>query len=88
MRVGQARKRDANENVIVEALEHIGIVVMKISGEGCPDLLCYSRGSWLAVEVKMPGGSLTTAQIAARSLAPYPVVESVADALSLFGVRA
>ena len=86
MRVGQARKRDANEPHIVEALESIGIVVRKISGEGVPDLLCWSRGRCLAVEVKMPGGTLTPAQLELYQQAPFPIVEDVASALALFGV--
>ncbi len=87
-RVGQTRKRDRNEGAIIEALEAIGVTVFRISGVGCPDLLCHARGVWLPMEVKAQGGSLTTAQIAARATAPYPVVHSVAEAIALFGVQA
>lgn len=85
-RVGQARKRDANERPIIKALEAIGVDVFQISGKGAPDLLAHRRGLWLPIEVKSATGELTTAQIAARATAPYPVVSSVAEALALFGV--
>jgi hypothetical protein len=43
-RVGQARKRDANEKPIRTALEAAGATVTPISGEGAPDLLVrFSR---------------------------------------------
>lgn len=87
MRVGQSRKRDWQERSIISELEAIGVTVIPISGVGAPDLLCYSRGTWLAMEVKGPRGRLTSAQVAMRAKAPYPVVRSVAEALTLFGVR-
>lgn len=87
MRVGQARKRDANEEAIIDALEDIGATVLRISGPGVPDLLVYLRGAWTPVEVKQRGGSLTARQEALNAYAPYAVVESVEDALALFGVR-
>lgn len=88
-RVGQTRKRDALEPFVVEALQDIGVTVFRISGAGCPDLLCHARGVWLPVEVKSgKAGKLTEAQIEARQRAPYPVVRSVSEALQLFGVRA
>jgi Holliday junction resolvase len=87
MRTGQARKRDALEPYVVEALEEIGVAVWRISGPGVPDLLAYSRGVWLPLEVKSgKAGTLTPAQVASQQRAPYPVVRSVAEALALFGV--
>lgn len=86
-RVGQVRRRDANEKAIVKALEAVGAAVFRVSGKGAPDLLVYYQAHWLPVEVKTKGGSLTTAQIAARVTAPYPVVSSVEEALQLFGVK-
>lgn len=80
-RVGQARKRDANEKAIVEALEAYGAVVFRISGVGCPDLLTLYRGQWLPLEVKAAKGQLTEAQVSARTTAPYPIVRSVDQAL-------
>lgn len=88
MRVGQSRRRDFNEAAIVSELESIGVIVVRISAPGAPDLLCYSRGHWLPVEVKRPRGHLTPAQLALRAMAPFPVVETPAEALALFGVRA
>src|SRR3990167_2789797 len=87
-RVGQTRKRDQNEVAIVQALEAISVTVLRLSGKGCPDLLCCRQGVWLPIEVKRPRGRLTPAQRAVRLAAPFPVVESVEHALALFGVRA
>lgn len=87
-RVGQARRRDRLEPQIVSALRAIGIEVWYISAAGFPDLMTYSRGIWLPIEVKKPRGKLTQAQIETRTRAPFPVVESVVEALSLFGVMA
>lgn len=88
MRVGQARKRDWNEPDIVEALRKIGVRVWRLNGAGIPDLLCHHKGKWSVIEVKKPRGKLTDAQCNTRALAPFPVVESVEQALQLFGVSA
>jgi len=85
-RVGQVRKRDANEPAIVSALEACGIQVWRLSGPGLPDLLTYRAGRWLPLEVKAPGGSLTPAQQTRQHAAPCPVVESVAEALAAWGL--
>ena len=97
MRVGQARKRDTVEAAIVSALREIGVTVLRISGAGAPDLLCHARGVWLPIEVKharprrvltdTKSRSLTPAQCLTYAVAPFPIVTSVADALSLFGIR-
>lgn len=89
-RVGQARKRDWVEASIVAALRQVGIVVLPISGVGCPDLLLYCPQTrvWLPVEVKGPAGRLTPAQVKLRALAPYPVIRTAAEGLALFGVSA
>ena len=96
-RVGQARKRDANEPEIVAALERIGVQVFLVSGDGIPDLNTYDarrraiwrgvRHMWLPVEVKRPRGKLTPSQASTKQRAPFPVVETVDQALALFGVR-
>jgi Holliday junction resolvase len=62
MRVGQSRKRDANEKAIRKALEAAGAIVMPISGEGAPDLLVSYRGDLYALEVKSQIGTRTEAQ--------------------------
>lgn len=83
----QAAKRDANESAIIDALERIGVQCFRLSDPGMADLLTLYRGQWLPIEVKVPGGSLTTAQVSVRATAPYPVVETESEALALFGVR-
>lgn len=88
MRVGQSRKRDANEAEIVRALEQIGIRCRRLSEKGMPDLLCYSpREGVLLLEVKSATGKLTAAQVSHRQDGwPVCIVRSVADALALFGI--
>ena len=81
-------RRDGNEQEIVEALEAIGVVVIRLSDPGVPDLLCYrhDRG-WLPIEVKKKGEPLTPAQLALRERVMFPVVRSVEEALELYGVK-
>lgn len=83
-RVGQTRKRDANEQVIVEALRAIGAKVFRISGVGVPDLLVYYRDRWQPLEVKSKGGKLTEEQGKAFMESPFPIVRDVDQALSHF----
>lgn len=80
-RVGQARKRDANEAAIVSALRKCGVTVLQISGKGCPDLLCAWQGLWLPLEVKQPGQELTLAQLETQRQAAFPVVQTIDEAL-------
>lgn len=64
MRVGQARKRDANEHAIVTALKAVGATIVRISADGAPDLLVGFRGrNWL-LEVKASKGLLRANQAA------------------------
>lgn len=86
MRVGQARRRDANEQAIVKALRQVGCVVLPLSGDAVPDLLVHRLGFWLPLEVKRPKGRLTPAQQRRQQLAPCPIVTSPAEALAVFGV--
>lgn len=90
MRVGQARRRDAVEGEILKAWRQIGVLAWPISGEGIPDALTYHLRTklWLPVEIKSPGGGLTVAQIETYAKAPFPIVESISEALQLFGVKA
>ena len=62
MRVGQVRKRDANETAIVDALRRVGAFVMRASIEGGPDLLVLWRGTVHLVECKATTGTPTQAQ--------------------------
>jgi hypothetical protein len=84
MRVGQARRRDANEPEIFDGLTDVGINVWRVSVPGFPDLITESRGIWLPIEVKVLGGHLTPLQEATRQRVPFPVVETLDEALALF----
>lgn len=88
MRVGQSRRRDANERAIVRALRQIGVTIIWLSAPGVPDLLAWTaREGYRLIEVKRPKGKLTTAQQQTRALGvPFCVVTSVAEALALYGV--
>jgi hypothetical protein len=86
MTIPRHGRRDDTESAIVDALEAIGIVVRRLSHDGLPDLLTYSRGVWRPIEVKRRGGHLTDAQVRLYRLAPFPIVDSLTQALALFGV--
>lgn len=87
-RVGQARKRDANEPAIVKALEAVGAHVTRLSGVGAPDVLVrFPAASWgnlYAFEIKTAKGKQTEAQIETQ----WPIVRSIEDALQAIGVKA
>ena len=82
-RVGQARKRDANERPIRKALEACGAHVTSVSGKGAPDLLVRFQGHLYGLEVKSVKGKQTEAQVETN----WPIVRSVAEALAVIGVR-
>lgn len=84
MRTGQARKRDANENGIVEALEAVGAKVLRVSGKGLPDLFVCYRGKWKALEVKSATGRLTDAQAWHEDYSVW-IVQSADEALKAIG---
>ena len=88
MRVGQNRKRDANEAPIVAALRRCGAQVIRISERGAPDLLVLFRGRLFVLEVKSRLGDLTLAQeqVTAQGW-PVWVVRSSDDALHAIGVN-
>ena len=48
----KAVQRDANEPVIVAAFESLGWMVQRLSGDGVPDLLCWTGERFILVEVK------------------------------------
>lgn len=89
-RVGQARKRDANEKAIVAALEAVGAFVFRLSGEGVPDLLVAYRGVWRPLEVKSAKGTYTREQewqfLQAGATARITTVRSVEEALAAIGL--
>jgi hypothetical protein len=86
MRTGQARKRDANESPIVQALRRVGASVIPLSGEGAPDLLVLFRARIFLLEIKTARGRTTAAQFA-RLAEGWPVttIRSVDAALQAIG---
>ena len=87
-RVGQARRRDGNEAAIISASEAIGVTTIPLSAAGVPDLLVWHpQHGFRLLEVKQARGRLTAAQTVMRTKLPFTVVHSVAEALSLYGVK-
>lgn len=94
----RAARTDANQNDIVAALRAIGckVAITSAVGSGFTDLVCSRGGVARLVEIK--DGSkppserrLTPEQVtfhAEWAGQPVHVVESVAEALALFGVHA
>ena len=81
-RVGQARKRDANEAQIVQALRQCGASVIRLSEPGVPDLLVLFQRRLLLMEIKTARGRATSAQDAkAREGWPSVTCRSISDAL-------
>lgn len=78
-RVGQTRRRDANEKAIVDALEAAGCEVTRISGKGAPDLIVRYRGHLFGFEVKGEKGKRTKAQEASG----WEIIRSAEDAFTI-----
>lgn len=88
-RVGQARKRDANEPAIVEALQSCGALVQRVSERGFADLVCWHWACGLIlVEVKGAKGKATDAQQeAAHAGWPVVTVRSANEAIAaIYGI--
>ena len=81
-RVGQARRRDVNEQGIVEALEAAGCDVLRLSGKGAPDLLVRRCGQLWAFEVKSEKGTRTEAQEQTQ----WTIVRTPREALAQVGI--
>lgn len=81
-RVGQTRRRDANEKPIRKALAAVGAHVTQVSGKGAPDLLVRFQGRLWAFEVKAAKGTRTDAQDESQ----WPIIRSVDEALQAIGV--
>lgn len=93
-------RKDGNHNAIADALREIGCSVLDLSpmGDGCPDLLIWSGRMMRYVLVEVKNGDLppsrrrlTPDQIEFHQTwrGPIVVLESVSEALQLFGgVRA
>jgi len=58
------RRKDANHDEIVAALEQIGCSVVDLSrvGSGCPDILVGWRSACVLMEIKALGGKLNPDQ--------------------------
>lgn len=84
-----ARRTDANQTAIVEALRAAGcsVVILSSLGHGVPDLLCGYQGRAMVLECKVEKGRLTPDE--ARWWddwrGPGMVVYSVDDALAAIG---
>jgi hypothetical protein len=89
----RARKVDANQREIVQALEQAGYHVTDLSavGKGCPDLLVAKYDNWMPevflIEIKNKAGRnrFTPAQVEyyAATTCPVYVIRSVNDVISL-----
>lgn len=94
MRRGTARRVDANQREIIDALERVGCHVLDLShvGRGCPDLLVSDRvGVLHLIEIKTAKGKLNARQQRWHEewRGPKPlVIRSVSEALAFVGVRA
>ena len=79
-------KRDANEGIIIAALEASGCLVYRLDTP--VDLLVLHRGVVMLVEVKTKKGALTKGQELFSQYWPIHVLRSVEDALGLVQRRA
>lgn len=78
-----AKRRDANEPEIVNALEKLGADVFRLDAPA--DLLVGLRGQWYLMEVKMPKGRLTVKQkrVHATTRTQIPIVQNIEEALQV-----
>ena len=61
----RAKRVDQNQKELVAKLRQLGCSVFHLHevGKGCPDLLVGINGQTLLVEIKMPNGKYTEAQL-------------------------
>lgn len=81
-----ARRTDANHAAIRDAMRKAGAEVEDLSGtgKGMPDTLVYTAdGRLLLVEIKMPKGTLTAAQVRFHARFPVHIVRTVEAAINL-----
>lgn len=80
-----AARQDANQRELVTALEQLGWLVDDLSraGNGCPDLVVTRGDITRLVEVKMPKGKRTMAQIKFHDRHHVVVIRSLADCAAL-----
>lgn len=82
-----AKRRDANQRQIVEALEQVGAEVWITDRPA--DLLVWHRKSWHVLETKIPKGRYTPLQSAERAAGlceGIVTVRTPIDALRALGV--
>lgn len=87
---GFARRRDANEKEIVDALVSVGCAVTRLNEKGVPDLLTGFNARTFLMEVKAGRNGLTPDQtrwVASWRGAPVPIVRSIEDALRVIGLH-
>jgi Holliday junction resolvase len=85
-----ARRKDENQNEIVDALEMAGCAVTDLSraGDGVTDLLVTRAGKHYLIEVKSRRGKLRASQDEFRvKHDPVYLVRSVDQALKTVGLR-
>jgi Holliday junction resolvase len=75
------RRRDANEQSIVDAFTALGWSVQRISAKGAPDLVCARGQKVVFVEVKGAKGKLTKDQVTwhANWRGPKPIIVRTVD---------
>lgn len=81
-----AKRTDANHSAIRDAMRKAGAEVEDLSGtgKGMPDTLVYTAdGRLLLVEIKMPKGTLTAAQVRFHARFPVHIVRTVEAAINL-----
>lgn len=87
MRTGQARRRDANEKAICDALRRVGATIVRINAAGAPDMLVGFRGANTLMEIKSEHGLIRANQAAWRSgwAGQVVVVRTEEEALAAIG---
>lgn len=95
--VRRAAKVDDNHRDIVRGLRAVGAFVQSLAkvGDGCPDLLVGFRGETFIMEEKNPAQLPSKRRLNERQQAwhrqwvgrPAHVVETLADALRVIGVK-
>lgn len=71
-----AKKRDTNEQQIIQALSQMGAYVEELSGAGLPDTLIHHAGHVYRVEIKGAKRGLTRAQVERFALAAAAGVDT------------
>ena len=81
-----AKRTDGNHAAIRDAMREAGATVEDLSGsgKGMPDTLVFTPdGRLLLVEIKMPKGTLTAAQVRFHARFPVHIVRTTEEAVAL-----